>query len=551
MYRVSIVLGLVVCGGVACHRPMRVRGDADDRVPLFAGMGTHARRVTTSSPEAQKYFNQGLVWTFAFNHDEAIRSFTQAARLDPDCAMAWWGIALCHGPHINNAEVTEASSLAACEALQKALASAPLAGAVEQELITALSKRYACPPPADRKPLDQAYATAMREVWKRHPTDTDIGILYAEAMMDLRPWDLWTKDGKAQPGTEEIVAVLEEVLRLDPAHPGANHLYIHAVEASPQPLRALTAADRLRNLVPSAGHLVHMPAHIDIHAGQWKQASDTNERAIKADQKYRALSPKQDFYRMYMAHNHQFLTFSMMMEGRSNTALKEARAMVASIPSDWAKENMGIADGAMLYPIEVQMRFGRWDDVLREPAPATYFPIATSFWHFARGIAYAAQGHLPEAEREQAAFREAVKHVPQDARVGNSPAYKVLTVAEQMLVGEVEFRRRNIDASVAALRKAIAAEDDLNYDEPPDWLQPVRHTLGAVLVSAGRYPEAEAVYREDLKRWPENGWSLYGLASALRRGGSPAEADRVEKRFREAWKRADVRIGSSCLCVTN
>jgi len=545
-YRNLLLLFLVIAG---CRTSGRATTPAGATVPLFDGMGSHRRAVTTSSSLAQKYFDQGLIWTFAFNHDEAIRAYQQAAVLDPDCAMAWWGIALCNGPHINNPAMPPERSKAAWDALQKAVALKGKATPVERALIEALTKRYADPPPTDRKALDEAYAAAMREVWKKYPTDPDVGTLFAEAMMDLRPWDLWTKDGKPQPGTEEIVATLNGVLRIQPDHPGALHLHIHAIEASPKPADALATADRLRRLVPASGHLLHMPTHIDVLTGRWAQASESNQQAIEADRAYRRISPRQDFYRFYMAHNHHMLSFASMMEGRGAPALRAAREMVAGVPEEYAKNNAALVDGFMAAPYEVLMRFGRWDDILREPAPPSYFPISTALWRFTRGVAYAAKGQVAEAEIERTAFQQAAAAVPKDAMMTINPAKLILQIAGHVLDGEIAYRKHDTEAALASLREAIKVEDDLRYMEPPEWIQPARHTLGAILVADGRYEEAEKVYREDLKEWPENGWSLYGLSQCLRARGASADADQVERRFNKVWSRADVTIGSSCLCV--
>jgi tetratricopeptide (TPR) repeat protein len=542
-----IVLGLLLLIGVG-GSVIAIQPSEQD-VPLFNGMGDHHYAVTTSSPEAQQYFDQGLIWAYAFNHDEAIRSFTKATELDPQCALAWWGIALCNGPHINNPVLPEDRAEAAWTALQKALALRDRATAKERALIEALAKRYADPAPANRTALDQAYADAMAKVWETYGDDPNIGTLYAEAMMDLRPWDLWTQDQKPQPGTRRIVAVLEDVLRLDPSNPGANHLYIHAVEPSSQPGRATAAADRLRELVPGSGHLVHMPSHIYVLTGRWAEAGEQNERAIEADRAYRKLSPKQDFYRLYMAHNHHMLSFASMMEGRSEVAIRAAREVVESVPEDYLKREAALMDPYMGAVYDALKRFGRWDDILREPAPPAYLPITTAMWRLNRGVAYAAKGEVELAEREKAAFQAAAARVPGDAVMAINPAQDIMKIATHFLDGEIAYRRGDIDEAVDALRKAIALEDKLRYMEPPEWMQPVRHTLGAVLLSAGQHQEAEAVYREDLAKWPENGWSLYGLSRSLRLGGATAKADEVESRFRQVWARADSPIGSSCKCV--
>ncbi len=549
----AVRIAVLMLGGAsvligACQGP-GPRGNVTSGPQLFEGLGTYHRPVTTSSPQAQRYFDQGLVLTMAFNHDEAIRSFEEAARLDPGCAAAWWGIALCSGPHINNPEMSAAQSRAAWTALQKAVALSGQASPTERALIQALTARYADPPPADRRPLDEAYARAMRDVWLAHRKDPDIGTLYAEAMMNLRPWDLWTLDGRPQPGTEEIVAVLEEVLRMVPDHPGACHLYIHAVEASPRPERALAAADRLRDRVPGAGHLVHMPSHIYARTGRWAAASTANEKAIAADQRYQAASPRQEFYRVYMAHNHHFLAFASMMEGRRAAGLRAAREMIAGIPPEYIQANPALVDPYLCIKLDVLKRFGRWDELLREPAPPEYLPITTAMWHFSRGIAYAVKKQFDPAEREQAAFRAAVARVPADAMFQVNRAHDVLAIADYVLVGEIAFMRGQTEAAVAALEAGIEIEDRLRYMEPPEWIQPVRHTLGAVLLEAGRHADAERVYREDLRRWPENGWSLHGLSRCLRARGANDQAAAVERRFRDAWARADVSISASCACA--
>lgn len=520
---------------------------------LFDGMGSHRRAVTTSSPDAQRYFDQGLTFAYAFNHDEAIRSFEEAARLDPDCAMAWWGVSLCHGPHINNPAMTPERSQAAWDALVKARA-AKSVSPVERELIAALGSRYGFPPPGDRIPLDHAYAGAMKQVWERHPNDADIGCLYAESLMDLRPWDLWTNrwtaGGMAQPGTEEVVATLEKVLVLNPAHPGANHLYIHAVEASPNPRRAMAAADRLRTLVPGCGHLVHMPSHIDVNTGQWQKASEANVRAAAADAAYRERSPRQGFYHVYMAHNHHFLAFSSMMEGRRAAAVDAAKAMIEGVPAEFLETSAAMIDPYMSIHTDVLMRFGRWDEVLRQPEPDARLPITRALRHFSRGVACSAKGDIAKARAEQAAFRADRAGVADDAMMAINRAHDVLDIADLMLEGEIAFRAGDLDRAVSSLREAAEREDRLRYMEPPEWIQPVRHALGAFLLDGGRYAEAEAVYREDLQRWPENGWSLFGLSRALEGQNRTGEAEEVHARFKRAWARADTKINASCLCAS-
>ncbi len=532
---------LLTCLIAGCH----AAGPAGP--PLFQGMGPHHRKVETSSNLAAAYFDQGLTWAFAFNHDEAIRSFEEAARIDPGFAMAYWGIALCHGPHINNPVVTPERAQAAWTALQEALARRANASPVHQALIDALSHRYADPQPEDRSGLDRAYADAMGEVYRHYPEDTDVGTLYAEALMDLQPWDLWTRDGEPKGETSRILTVLENVIARQPDHPGAHHLYIHAVEAA-HPEKGLASAERLCDLVPASGHLVHMPSHIYVLTGRWEQASEQNVKAIAADRSYRHLSPRQGFYRVYMTHNHHMLAFASMMEGRYAVALKAARQLVADVPEDYKRNSAAYVDPYLMVVTDVLTRFGKWKEILQEPQPPAYLPITTAFWHFARGTAYANLNDFTRADAEREAFRAAVARVPEGALMAINPAHDLLEIAGLVLDGEIAYRRGDTDGAVASLRKAVALEDELKYMEPPEWILPVRHPLGAILLDAGRTGEAEAVYREDLEKWPDNGWSLYGLAQCLEARNSP-EAVSADARFRRAWARSDTKIHASCLCA--
>ncbi|MBL8990841.1 MAG: tetratricopeptide repeat protein [Phycisphaerae bacterium] len=520
-------------------------------------LGDYARPVSTRSPEAHRHFDDGLRWLYAFNHDEAVRSFTRAAEADPDCAMAWWGIAICRGPHINNPAMDEASSRQAWTALGRARAAAASATPVEQGLIEALSHRYADPDttrplpldPVARAPLDRAYAQAMERLYARFPGDDDVATLTAEALMDLRPWDLYDLDGTPRPETPRIVATLEAVLARRPDHPGANHYYIHAVEASTTPQRADDAATRLRTLVPGSGHLVHMPAHIDVRLGRWNLAADQNERAMAVHRAYTRLSPRQGFYRAYMFHNQHFLAYACMMAGRANDAIANARGMVASIPAEFYDGFAPVVDAYAPITVEALLRFGRWDDILREPEPRADLPITRAFWRFARAVSLAAQGDAAAARAEQTRFRAAVAAVPSGAMMAINPAHKVLSIADRMLEGELRYREGDTLGAVEHLRAAVAVEDTLLYMEPPDWVQPVRHALGAILLDAGRAAEAADVYREDLRRWPENGWSLHGLARCEQALGRTPQAEDLRRRFARAWSRADVALETSCFCV--
>jgi tetratricopeptide (TPR) repeat protein len=520
-------------------------------IPLFEGLGKHSRKVQTTTAVAQHYFDQGLMFMFAYNHDEAVRAFRQAADLDPGCAMAHWGIALASGMNYNDPSFTPEKAKVASGALARAREKAAGETAANKALIDALAQRYPDPAPKERADAEKAYSRAMKAAWEKFADDADVGALYAESLMNLRPWDLWAPDGKPQPGTPEILRTLEAVLKLAPAHPLANHLYIHAVEASPEPGKADAAADALRGQHTALGHLLHMPSHIDIRRGRWQHAVEANRLAIRADGDYQKAVPEQGFYRMYMAHNHHMLTFAAMMQGESALALKTIREMIAAVPKEWlaVKENAASVDGFAAMPLEVLKRFGRWDDILKEPEPPEGLPIARALWQYNRSVALAAKGKTKEAREAQTNFRTAAAKVAEDARFGNNKAPDLLAIAGQVLEGEILLREGDGKGAITALEKAVVREDQLRYAEPPDWFVPARHALGAVLLRDKQAEAAEKVYREDLRRWPDNGWSLHGLARALEVLGRKEEATKVSARFQEVWKRADVKIQSSCSCV--
>lgn len=553
MIRRSTVLLLalaVLAAGCASRSPVGTAAPALE-VPLFEGLGDRGRPVTTSYARAQEYFDQGLSFLYGFNHDEAIRSFRKATELDPDCAMAWWGIAVANGPHINNPIVPPERAAAAWAALQQAQAAAQrnaATTAVERDLIAALATRYADPQPEDRSGLDAAYAAAMRGVWQSHPGDADVGALFAEAMMDLRPWDLWTEDGKPQPGTDEIVATLERVMEIDPRHPLACHLYIHAVEASPTPGRADRAADTLRDLQPGISHLVHMPSHIDVRRGRWQEAIDANTAAMQADRAYRVHTPNPGFYGLYMAHNNHMLAYGAMMNGQRAVAIDAIDALVADMPEAWTVEYAAIADGYAVMPLEVRMRFGVWDEVLAAPDYPERYPFARAMRHYARGVAFAALGDVAKARAEQAVFLDRKAAVPAEAFFGNNKASDLLLVAEDLLEGEILYREGRTQEAFHTLEQAVAHEDALRYDEPPGWIQPVRHALGTLLLKSGRAREAEQVFRADLERLPENGWALYGLARSLAMQGQEREAAKARARFERVWANSDVELTTACYC---
>jgi tetratricopeptide (TPR) repeat protein len=518
---------------------------------VFEGMGTYTRPITTDSPEAQEYFNQGLNWLYAFNHDEAVRAFTRAAELDPGCAMAWWGVAYAQGPNYNDPIMTENRSAAAWEALQHALDRIDNETPAERALIEALTHRYENPAPEDRTHLEVAFAGAMADAWAQYPDDSDVGTLYAESMMVQYPWELYTSD--LQPAREDTlttVAVLEQVLALDPYNPGANHLYIHAVEPSDDKDRGIAAADRLCDLVPDSGHLQHMPSHIYVQVGMWERSIEQNAKAMDSDAHYRALSPEQGIQFGYMTHNSHMLAFSAMMIGRESEAMEAARAMWEDLPEQAIREVGPFFDAWMCSVYDVQKRFGRWDDLLAEPAPPEYLPATTAVWRAHRAIAFAAKKDFKNAEREHMAFRSAMKAIPETPLWNTyDTAVKFLLVSELFIAGEIALQKGKWDEAARLLEKAAVIEDTLGYGEPPLWLQPVRHTLGAVYLKSGRYAEAERVYREDLAQWRDNGWSLYGLSRALEEQGRTDEALAVKREYDRVWAGAEEQITTSCKCI--
>jgi tetratricopeptide (TPR) repeat protein len=513
-----------------------------------AELGEFHRPVTTKIAEAQRWFDQGLVLCFGFDQEVARLSFERAAQADPMCAMAFWGKAYASGPHINNPAMDEEGSRIAHEAAQWALDLSIYATDVERALIIALNQRYAWPPPADRAELDRAYADAMREVWHAHPNDADIGALFAEALMDLRPWDLWSADGEPRPETPEVIATLEAVLALDPEHPGAQHYYIHTMEASKHPEKALVAANALRARVPGASHLVHMPSHIDIRVGNYAEAIAANARATVVDTRRIERHGAGGFYALYRAHNYHFLMWAAMFDGQRAVALKAARDVVEQMPIEVVRSMPQFIEGFMGSPYHVMVRFGLWEELLREPEPAAdlYGTLAT--WRYARTLALTSLGRTDEATAEREKFETACGTVPESYTMGNNPVRAILDVAREMVAGELEFRRGNTDLAFEHLREAVKRDDALRYDEPWGWVQPARHALGALLLEAGRLDEAEAVYRRDLERHPNNGWSLHGLAECLRRTQRELEATSVESDLRRAWLRSDVELKASCFC---
>jgi tetratricopeptide (TPR) repeat protein len=520
------------------------RADQTAVPPLFDNLGSLHHPITTSSEQAQRYFDQGLRLLYAFKHEEAIQSFEGAARLDHQAAMAYWGIALALGPNINGA-MEKKDERRAIETVQKARRLADRATPAEQAYIESLVVRYVGRKGAGRKGLDEAYAKAMRSVAQRFPEDADAATLFAEALMDLRPWDLWKPDGRAQPGTEEIVATLESVLARNPDHPGACHYYLHAVEASPQPERALPCAERLPGLMPGAGHLVHMPAHIYMRLGKYREAAERNAQAVRIDQQDQAGRHQGgESADGYHAHNLHFLWASLAMEGRSGDALKAARNLTATITVEDARRDKG-KELYLPTPVFSMIRFGQWGELLREPAPPKGLQLTEGMWRLGRGLALLATGRLPGAEGEHVALAGFTKQIRRDRTTEDKIERVLLKIAERVLAGELAVRRQRYDDAVRSFEDAINMEEALPYSEPPLWPLPVRHYLGTALLLAGRPSEAESVYRTDLVRHPDNGWALLGLTQSLRAQQKDDQAAVAEDRFNKAWTQADITLAAS------
>jgi len=510
---------------------------------LMAGLGTHHHPIATSLPEAQRWFDQGFALVFSFNHEEAVRSFQRAAELDPKAPMPWWGVAWALGPNYN-LDIDDPRSKQASEAIAKARALVAGGADVEREYIEAMLLRYSPDPKADRPALAKQYSQAMRDLARRHPDDVDAATLYAESLMNLRPWKLWSLDGKPAPDTDTIVGVLESVLRRVPNHLGANHFYIHAVEASTNPARALASAGRLETLAPAAGHLVHMPAHIYARTGDQAAAAKANLAGAEADRAYLKNAPPGGFYGMaYYSHNLHFLADSEMMQGRFAEAKKAADELAASLTPHVGMMPMG--ESMVLGPTNVLLRFGKDADVLALAAPPTTLPVLTAWWHFARGVAFARTGKSDEAAKERAALDAAITTVPDGALFGGTgleSAKTVLAIARTALDARIAAARGARDESVVLWTRAVADADRLSYDEPPVWFYPIRESLGAALLAAGKAAEAERVFRDDLDRHPRNARALFGLHASLTTQRKEIDAAWIRRAFDEAWKNADTTL---------
>lgn len=552
------MLALMAGGFAACDRPASVRADAAGApaAPLIDRLGSTSFAITTKAPAARRYFSQGLLLAWAFEHGEAERSFREAVRHDPDCAMCEWGIAYIRGPNINHPYRDRAAEAAAH--IRRALALAPRASARERALIEALAVRYDVErppkdaPPAeaalctarpgtDADPLDIAYAQAMASVAREFPDDPDIRVLHAEALLLLAPWEWW-REGRPAAGTLQAIEELEAALERAPNHTGANHYLIHALEQSPAPARALPAAQRLGAIAPDAGHLVHMPSHVYMRIGRYADASRANVEAIAADARFAQQIRAQGAAPLaHVSHHRHFLWATASMEGRGAVALEAATALAAEVAADGTPFGRAGNEYFAALPLFALVRFARWDEILAAPAPKGASAYPRGVWHYARGIALARTGRANDAQAELAALVAAAD----DASLadlsfkGIDPLDAYLRVGIESLRGEIALARRQHARALAHLRRAVELEDALEVEEPPSWAAPQRHALGAALLLAGRPAEAEQVFREDLVRYPANGWALYGLAESLRRQGRRAEAQRALAEYRAAWALAD------------
>jgi tetratricopeptide (TPR) repeat protein len=541
MKRISFILRcFAVLAALPSHASEKLPG------PLFEGLGTITHPVTTDSKQAQRYFDQGMRLVFGFNHKEAIRSFRSAAHLDPECAMAYWGMAYAFGPHVNKPmDATDTTN--AWAALQQALAHQSQVSTKEQAYISALAKRYQPIHTNDRSALDHAWASASRDLAKQYPDDLDAQVIFAEALMDTMPWDYWTRDRKPKPETEEILAALRFVMSRNPNHPGANHYYIHTVEAGPNPELGLPSADRLRDNITAAGHLVHMPSHIYMRVGQYEDATKANEHAVKADRNYIRQCRALGFYPgVYYPHNIHFLWWAQTFEGKSKEALRTANQAASYAVENYCGPSKAFEAPRLRHlPWLTLARFGKWDEILaiREPATTNDFLVDRAMWHFTRGLALAARQQAAAAESEYKAMAKLASS--EEARKLSNPNFPVadtLAVPMHWLAGKVAGAKGDNAGMIAELEKALALETALPYMEPKYWPIPVRTTLGAAFLRSGDAAKAEQIFREDLQSWPRNGWSLFGLERSLRDQGKKQQADDVQRQFADAWSHADVAL---------
>jgi tetratricopeptide (TPR) repeat protein len=540
-------MGPMSMGVALAPMPAVYNGEADKAgAPLFTGLGDHHHPISTTNAQTQVYFDQGVKLLFGFNHAEAIRSFREAARLDPDCAMCWWGMAIALGPNINLPMPADAVA-PAWQALGKARALEPKASPEEREWIEALAQRYSADPKADRHALDEAYAQAMGKVWQAHPDDLDAGVFYAEAMMDTQPWDYWQPDGVTPKGhAAEIVSVLEAIIKRSPMHPGALHLYIHAVEATTTPERAEAAADRLETLMPGAGHIVHMPSHIYYRVGRYEDAVKVNILAARVDEDYIAACKAQGFYPVgYYGHNIHFLWTSSEMQGNYRAAVDASRRLVKAVDAYTVAKALAPAELYGFTPVATLLRFGKWDAILAEAPPPPELNLDTAIWLYARGFAHANKGDLAAARADRETLGKLISADYSKFDPFGIPARQLVDLSQALLDGEIARKSGDLDKAITYFKDAAAIEHALPYTEPPYWHQPVSHILGAALLEAGKPADAEAVYRESLKTYRVDGWALYGLAQALDAEGRHSEADATRAEYKQAWMFADVKLASS------
>lgn len=513
--------------------------------PLFDKLGNLQHTITTRSAQAQVFFNQGLRLIYGFNHYEAHRSFMEAARLDPTCAMAYWGQALALAPNINS-PIDKERREQGYKAIQKALSLHTKSSPKEKAYIEAMAKRFSNSSTIPQSQLDSAYAVAMSKVAEKYSNDPDAGTLYADALMNRKPWDYWTREGLPRPGIEKAISILESVIKRFPEHPGAHHLYIHVVEASDNPDRAVPSADQLAALMPGAGHLVHMPAHIYLRVGRYADATESNIRAVEIDEDYISQHMAQGMYPMgYYPHNIHFIWASASMEGNSRTALAMARKTASRADREKVEEFHFLQNFYVL-PLFAYIRFGKWNEILTEPYPGKKLPHASAMWHYSRGLAYTAKGQLERAQKELTILDSLSTDTTfSTIYASQNSTSSLLPIAYKTLAGEIAAKKKQYPEAAALLKEAVQLEDELRYDEPRSWPQPVRHSLGAVLLEAGSVEEAEKVYLKDLEIHRENGWSLFGLQQSLRKQGKEQEATALEQRLKKAWTRADVELTSS------
>jgi tetratricopeptide (TPR) repeat protein len=542
---IACSVALVACGSAAyfwqnLSRPVVV-------VPFFPGLGPYHRAVTTRSEIAQKYFDQGLAFLYSFDQDAALTSFEAAAVCDPDCAMAYWGIAMSEGAKVDDPEAAAPRTMEAYKASREALKLAGDSSPVEQSLIKAVAQRFDILQETDPAAREQSYASAMRRAWQAFPDDPDVGALTAKAISAARSLDVCAAPGQALPPSPEVVRSLETVLARHPDHPFALHLLIHALEGTDQFEQAKPAADRLRDYAPGLSHLTHMPSHIDIRRGDWDAAMTASQRAIASEKDFEKLAGNPGFYRVMVLHNYHMLIYIAAMQGRSELATQAAKEVLTQIPTEYRERDVERVDFYYALPYQLHIRFGRWKEMLGEPAPPDDLPIATAMWQLGKAMAYVATGEVGEAKFQQATLVSTVMSFFSSARSRKINGRVLFKVAAASLGGQGLYGEGKVDEAIAQLREAVKDEDALPYMEPPDLILPARHVLGAVLLSTGRDKEAEAVYRDDLTRHPHNGWALYGLWQSLKNQKRTADAAKAEAEFNDAWKHADIKLTASFL----